>query len=715
MFKKMVLFTLILSLIFTQNMTSPNAKNIYEVKYIHITYEDNSNKYEVIQKDGDLYFPAETFGKISRYKYKQGKNRLSYTLGKKVIMLDPASGKMEIPILGYNGSVGKIIKQESIYYVSASKILPWLNVECFVNEGILNIVPDKKSFWEISDDFNYDTYMFNLSETYGDSVSDNVGLAAMTVFDNIVNLRWDELVPADGTISGAFHNASLYDYHCYVSAFTDMATDDTLISKSMGTVLDTTVNANSKISSFEEIFNVDEKEIQKNIDDWFIDAGMGVDVASKVYDFTEKWIELRELINSYNKISKYADVLSLYKYFEISVKADSEYRDYISWLSTKNAENSLINLSIKKVNVILKKKKGVFIAYGLDFGDKLLGDITNNIVEQLKKRVDDKKGIRDLLSEKSFFNSLNSYMTISKAFYNTVIPVANGYEGMAKVGVNEDIQDYCWSLSQSLLNGKMTEDNLMHIRQSYLTALKASKRCYEAMQDTMDIKALGFITMIDGEGLLDSKLNLIDKKIVELECCTEVTEHDSIEGKNNSTKILIDSFKEIKLTDKDDRNNAELMNLYKDVFESGNYKYYAFVDMNDDKLPELLVSESKTTVGGASYPQNMILEDTVDVYAYRNGKVQFIEAIGYYFDNLSYNERDHKIRSLWGGSGYEQYIYYSLDEDYNIKVEYLSNSMDDNTYYFGDDVNEDYQISESEFDIYLEQWKDSEYIGFSPI
>ena len=42
---------------------------------------------------------------------------------------------------------------------------------------------------------------------------------------------------------------------------------------------------------------------------------------------------------------------------------------------------------------------------------------------------------------------------------------------MAKVDVLESIQDHCWNLAGNLQNEELTEENIVHIRQSYMTAL----------------------------------------------------------------------------------------------------------------------------------------------------------------------------------------------------------------------------------------------------
>ncbi|MGN0410096.1 MAG: zinc ribbon domain-containing protein [Candidatus Fimousia sp.] len=165
----------------------------------------------------------------------------------------------------------------------------------------------------------------------------------------------------------------------------------------------------------------------------------------------------------------------------------------------------------------------------------------------------------------------------------------------------------------------------------------------------------------------------------------------------------------------DQSNSYDPMEMYSEILYSGEYNYYALIDMNLDDTPELLVMQNESSIGGSAYPQDQILGDVVDVYYYDNGEVKLAESIGTSFDNLSYNSNDGRVRSTWGGSGYSQYIYYYLDESNQLQTLYLSACMDDDTFYYGEDTSEENEISESVYQSYLEEWEEREYIGFLEI
>ncbi len=561
-----------------------------DLKKLTVYDGENNKEYSVISQNGDIYFSAEAYEELTDYTFAEGDQKLGYTLGDKIILIDPTDGSMSIPVLHYEGSVGEIIEKDGNQYISASQLLPWLNVSCGVGESGLEIVSDGISIWDITDDLDYESYMFNLYREYGDSISDIAGLSAMMTFDTLINLRWDRLVPADG-VTGAFRNASLYDQKCYNSALSEVAQQTPFTGADAEKTINTIIKVNKGIGDLEEDLGIDEEAVQKDLDDYLIELGTDQEVVESFYNMLETWQTLRECVSSYSKIKKYMDIFAVLKAYELSVTADTEYRDYISWLSEQGTDNKLLNNALKHTEIILDEEyAAIFTAYA-NFGKEVMKDLPKEVVKAIAANSLDDNVIKACNSfNNSVFSSLGEYMLIAKVVYGVVIPVEKGYEGMAKVGVNENIQDFCWNLASQLKDEEMTEENIEHIRQSYLVALQTSKMSYKAMGDTQDVKLLGFIDILNAEGLMDYKLNAIEEKIDCLTASVDATENDSVEGKEEYTDLLLETFQKIEFTDaltedqalKAIKNYCFVQNPdLEGIMDSGEYSLYWDVTTND--------------------------------------------------------------------------------------------------------------------------------------
>lgn len=504
----------------------------HKMTSIRISNGSSVESYDVITENGELYFSAESYGKLTRYAFFAGNGNYGYQLGVKLIVIDPDTREMMIPCQHYTTALNNIIQIDGVDFLPASQLLPWMNVACSVYDGMLEIVPDGISLWEIIEDFSYEQYMFNLAEGYGDSVSDIVGLSAMSVFDTILNLRVDRLIPVDGTITGASGGGSLYDYKCYKTALAEIAQEDPFSYEKVETVLNTTVKVNKGLDKIEEVFGIDVDMIQVDTESYLRELGMELEDVILFDDLVDTWQMLRESVTSYAQVSKYMDILSVLKSYELAIETDREYREYISWLSEKNTGNVLFDHALRETAVALDENWGTAYSVYTRFGSQILSDSAKAFINAVVNNTANDTIINLSHTFKSdFWGSLGSYMSAAKLIYSKIVPVADGYEGMSKVGVLEKIQDYCWFMANQLQNEELSEDTVTHIRQSYLTALKVSQKMYQSMQDTMDVKIFDVITVFDGEGLLDYQFNRIKEKMLQLVASSDNTLNDSVAGK----------------------------------------------------------------------------------------------------------------------------------------------------------------------------------------
>jgi hypothetical protein len=142
--------------------------------------------------------------------------------------------------------------------------------------------------------------------------------------------------------------------------------------------------------------------------------------------------------------------------------------------------------------------------------------------------------------------------------------------------------------------------------------------------------------------------------------------------------------------------------------------YYAFVDMNGDGIDELLVAQNATDLTGDAYPSGITMCLFTDVYTILNDTVTYVGNIGSNMENLSYNSTNHSVQTYWGGSGYSQFIFYTIDNSGNLITNNLTYSLDDDMYYYGEGaVSSENSIDQNTYDEYYNMWNsDKEYIDF---
>lgn len=542
---------LILSLLLQLILIPVNASEAStpQPTYLRIFNGNTEETYTVLYLDNEVYFPAESYEKLTNYTLISGNGTYGYQLGSKTIVINVQKREMQIPAQQYTGKIGNIITLDGIDYLPASELLPWMNVACNVHNGVLEIVPDGVSIWEIINELTYSDYMFNIYTEYGDSFSSKAGLSAMIAFDTIIHLRWDRLIPKDGTISGSSKGNSLYDYECYKSALVKIAENDSFSGEKAQQNIKNAVNVNKGLDALSKVFGFDMDSAQVNIDNFIRESGMGDDIAEQVYELTETWQFLRTGVRTYSQVSKYLDIFTILKTYELTVETDEEYRTYLHWLLEQGTDNILLDDAISDTIKNLDHNEGVIHAMFLQLGSALVEDLPGEIVDAIVNN-----SMNDTLINAynfytdSIFTSLKTYMGIADFVYSKIIPISSGFEGAAKSGVIETIQDYCWNLANGLQRQEMTTENIARIRQSYLCALKSSKMNYEALQDLIDVKAFGKITIFDGENLLNYKIAAIDEKILELLASGDATENDSIEGKDDYQRNLRTIFAELETT-----------------------------------------------------------------------------------------------------------------------------------------------------------------------
>ncbi len=640
MIRKHLIFILIITLLISTvpGQVFAAAKN--DIVAIDISDGDNSYEFNAIMENDEIYLSAEAYELITDYEFEEKDDAIHFKLGSKLIRIDEKTGTISIPLFGWFGSEDCLKKEGGKYYIAASALLPWLNVECSINEdGTLEIIKDGMPIWKVLSDFDYNDLMFRIYDDWGDSAVDKAGLSAIIVFDTFLNARWDKLVPADGTVTGAFNDGSLYDYKCYVEALKDAASDDSFYLSKLNNNLSDLISLNKGLGIFEEVLGFSEgsqgEDIFKNV--------LSSDTIKKYNDIMEPWEDIRESLSSYSKVQKYLPVLSTLKSCELIISTDNEYRKYIEYLGDHSSDNMLLGTASKKVAITLDENYGGVVELYLNFAEQIMEQIPGALI----------KGILndELPTELFSFDSVSGltkaygqYRAVAKILFDQVLGVADGFESMAKITVNQELANFTWNNATSLRSKEMTCENVKLMRQAYLTALRTSRKCFKSLSE---VQSSGLMYALSGfqdnSHLQDYKVVPINDKIVELIATAECTENDSIEGKEEKQKEIKNLFKTIREIKKTEAANQECLEYYKSVMEEE--RYYSLLDLNTDGTPELLMTES--VIGDDE--GNLVSGTISNLYTLSGKKPKLLSS---YVGDLSggdymlrFDERKHRIMS----------------------------------------------------------------------
>lgn len=124
----------------------------------------------------DLLFSAEDLARLSGYtlnfhegSFSQGE--ITFTRGIKTLHIHTDTGSGGAVITAMNREQGSTLHCELIdgkYYLSASQMLSWLNMNCYVEDKMLCLVPTPVSYWDLFDEFSPDRlpvkFGFSMSE-----------------------------------------------------------------------------------------------------------------------------------------------------------------------------------------------------------------------------------------------------------------------------------------------------------------------------------------------------------------------------------------------------------------------------------------------------------------------------------------------------------------------------------------------------------------------
>lgn len=494
---------------------------------IVISNTQQQGTYDILYDGLDIYLQAADFEKITRYTYRETEETIAYTLGQKTLVISK-SGKhpVQIPALGVYANYGLtlkgIVQSGGKTYISVSELLPWLNVSVSEKDGMLIVVPDDISFWEVCADLNSSKDLFNLSRDFGDSAISKTGLAAMLTYNLVTGLKLDNVL--DNTNTDEVISS-------YEKIYIDMSTDETLLSGEANAFVNKIYTANNNIDTVEKVFGVNEGAFHNKAAQTLLEQGM-TDEWQAFEDFATTWDDVRTTISAAKTVADYLPLLKTMKLLETQFYTTQDYKTYLSKLTKSGTRTGVEVLALKKVNAELESRQSAAEV-------TLLSSLTKNLRKVLQN---------PQVSDNPFCEDISLYLIASNLFYSTILTVNPAFSDMSNIATYSSIMNRSWSEGVQYTSQVATKDNLLMATESYKVALKASKTCFNTLQKTTDIRLLGFIKALgDTSTLMKYRTDPIDQKIAALSVTAKYRENDSVEGKEEYRKKIQETLSNCKM------------------------------------------------------------------------------------------------------------------------------------------------------------------------
>lgn len=164
---KRVIALLLAMILFTGILPIDAAATEQEFVNVQLKLDGKPRQYKVIESGSELMFSGEDLAAMGGYEYRIEQGSAYFTRGMKTLRVDLEASRLypfeDIALISKIIMAEKVREVDSVYYFPGTEMLPWLNVDCFVLEGQLNICKDEVSIWEIIPVFAPEEFEFDFT------------------------------------------------------------------------------------------------------------------------------------------------------------------------------------------------------------------------------------------------------------------------------------------------------------------------------------------------------------------------------------------------------------------------------------------------------------------------------------------------------------------------------------------------------------------------
>ena len=312
-----------------------------------------------------------------------------------------------------------------------------------------------------------------------------------------------------------------------------------MVTDAVSNVWDKASKINKKLDSIEELYETNDQEIIAWVDKTLVEQQMAGEYGSAV-TFLKQFSELREAISILSPIYPYVEaMLDTMKKYDVATKANTEYRDFLAYMSSAGAGHSLVaqqnipfTAGLDDAAQFYQSTKnevaGIYLEQAIKLFQAYVGNTLDDVyssVGEILAKVAKEKG-KDVVP----------YFAVLKGIgigFDLLLPdLGKGFTEMRKMPVYADVAETMWQVSQALLQRDMTAENVAYICQSQMVSLILSKKCYSAFKNVNNGKL--FFGDDAKNAIQTNQIDPIDKLLAELSLTNSCRVNDSVEGKDEA-------------------------------------------------------------------------------------------------------------------------------------------------------------------------------------
>ncbi len=540
------------------------AEENHKFYLVSITAADTIYNEKALIYNDEIYIPAESFSKYTRYEYDAGGHCFtikgqSRDKAFKFIFIAPDKKQICVSSTGLHWyDLSDYFVVDDVEYLPFCQMLPFLNAEIYdVKDGTIYVANNKISLAEVLYDFDIADYEFNMANEFMDS-----GLLASAfilpsyLLDTVVNTRF-------GRLDIVTHSG---EYNDYKDIFSEFVAEDNLYLKakaekpeSLGSFLDVFNNTGDIAENMNSVYEWIEKAGKTNISsetggalldslkEYYDSGELDTDSVKGVTDFfTDKdWSKENVSFTDCLKTAEY-----IYNYCNL-IEDNRDMLDAVYDVGTpaklKNAE-----------------KRAAIHVYDL-YSDNVIPAVLQEIVSKYSQDV-----LKEYLSPIAVYTSTAK---VAGVILKEVMPFS--YGDVSKLSLYSSVVNKSSSKYRKYKTSEEGETEKMRL--SLLLCLTASKKCFEIMQDTSSGYNMD-------ESYYKDKVEKIEQMIIALYAVAENKKFDELD---NMQTFRDENIKKVKSLVEDPRkyDDSTLNNqgLYISDVEYMTMADANYIQLNEDK------------------------------------------------------------------------------------------------------------------------------------
>lgn len=619
---------------------------------------------QAILSDGELYIPAESFGRYTNFEF-DGDTNTFLMKGQekrrafKFAMINPNTKK--IGVINRMFDLKDCFVVDGVVYLPFCQMMPILNGQIkAVEDGIIYVANPKVTLAGVLYDFYINDYYFDLYEEFYGDMEDGFedgffkklwskgGMLAgymlpSYLFDSVVDFRLDRL-------DFVFDSGTFEDYRKIMS---DYLRDENLFLRANEAhddprlILSLINWSSEKSEPLNDVLDWVKKLKKVNLkENSYLLRGLAKDLVERmqaVEDMPDYVYDADDFLETWHDDSRgisIADAFELFEYVYVYFTHVEDNRKMLDAVYNIEAGGNWKDVQYRAAMSV----------YDL-YGQQVMPAMTDRVAREL---------IKNGLEETAVGGKLKLYeltAKISGAAWELVIPGDTGDVSVLilHAGVADSARTSAMGCS---LN---SEAEVEDYRLSLLLMMLASRECYKIMADVAE--GYGH-----NAGEYNAKIEKLEERIMGLYLAAENLKYEAYD---NFTSIAEENRKLLKdagffeytepiapgesiTTEPPAQSSGEEVAAFMEFLNRNPvYRYYSLLDINRDGCVELIAKEA----------MNPGSHDA-DLYVYRNGQVSLgYEDIWGTDDNLYYNPNHRWLESVSMEGGEGGVWFYSLDKN----------------------------------------------------